>query len=77
MRALWPATSTTKHTRAVSTTIAKGIPVTVKLRLSHRTRRAIARALKARKRIVIQVSVSVADDAGNARTLTRQIAFKP
>jgi hypothetical protein len=58
------------------TTIAKGIPVTVKLRLSRRTRATIARVLKARERIVMQLDVRVADDAGNTRTLTRQVAFK-
>jgi len=50
--------------------------VTVRLRLSQRARVTIRRALRARKRMVVQLHVRVADDAGNARTLTRQVTLK-
>ena len=73
---LWPSVSPTYRPPRVSTTIARGIPVTVRLRLSSRARVTIRRALRARKRMVAQLHVRVVDDAGNARTLTRQIALR-
>jgi beta-glucanase (GH16 family) len=76
IRPLWPSVSPTYRPRRVSTTIAKGYPVTVRLRLSSRARVTIRRALRARKRMVAQVHVRVVDDAGNARTLTRQVALR-
>jgi beta-glucanase (GH16 family) len=76
VRPLWPSTGPTYRPRAISTTIAKAIPVTVRVALSRRARVTIRRALRARKRMVMQLHVRVADDAGNTRTLTRQIALK-
>ena len=76
IRPLWPSISPTHRPRRISTTIAKGVPVTVRLRLSQRARVTIRRALRARKRMVVQLHVRVADDAGNARTLTRQVTLK-
>jgi hypothetical protein len=66
----------TYRPRTISTTIAKAIPVTVRVALSRRARVTIRRALRARKRMVMQLHVRVADDAGNTRTLTRQIALE-
>jgi beta-glucanase (GH16 family) len=76
VRPLWPSIGPTHRPRRVSTTIAKGIPVTVRLRLSPRARVTIRRALRARKRMVVQLHVRVADDARNARTLTRDVALR-
>ena len=76
VRPLWPSIGPTHRPQRISTTIAKGIPVTVRLRLSQRARVTIRRALRARKRMVVQLHVRVADDAGNARTLTRQVTLK-
>jgi beta-glucanase (GH16 family) len=60
----------------VATTIAKGAKVRVRLRLSKRARGAIARALRARRRIVVKLGVSVTDDARNIRPLTRNVALE-
>jgi beta-glucanase (GH16 family) len=76
IRPLSPSVSPTYRLRRVSTTIAKGSPVTMRLRLSSRARVTIRRALRARKRMVAQLHVRVVDDAGNARTLTRQVALR-
>lgn len=54
----------------------QGYPVTVRLRLSSRARVTIRRALRARKRMVAQLHVRVVGDAGNARTLTRQVTLR-
>jgi hypothetical protein len=54
----------------------QGHPRHVRVALSRRARVTIRRALRARKRMVMQVHVRVADSAGNTRTLTRQIALK-
>jgi len=76
VRPVWPSIGATHRPPRISTTIAKGIPVTVRLRLSPRARVTIRRALRGRKRMVVQLHVTVADDAGNARTLTRQVTLK-
>ena len=51
VRPLWPSVGPTYRPQRVSTTLAKGIPVTVRLRLSQRARVTIRRALRARKRM--------------------------
>ena len=76
IRPLWPSLNPTYQPPRASKTIAKGYPVTVRLRLSSRARATIRRALRARKRMVAQLHVRVVDDAGNARTLTRQVALR-
>ena len=57
-------------------TIGEGRTVTIHLSLSSAARRAIRRALRAGKTIVVRFRVSVADEAGNTRTLTRQIRLR-
>ena len=76
IRPVRPSVSPTYRPPTVSTTIAKGYPVTVRLRLSSRARVTIRRALRARKRMIAQLHVRVVDDAGNARTLTRQVTLR-
>jgi len=62
--------------KAIATTIARGTQVTAKLKLTKSARAAIRRALRARKRIVVKISVIVADSLGNTRTLRRQVKLK-
>jgi len=76
IRPLWPSVGPTRRLASVSTTLARGIPVTVRVRLSARTRITIRRALRAHKRMAVQLHVRVVDDAGNTRTLTRQVALR-
>jgi hypothetical protein len=67
----------TYHTKVSRRSIPKGKKATVKLKLSPSARVAIRRALRAGKPIVIKLSVRVADAAGNAQTLTRQVKLRP
>jgi beta-glucanase (GH16 family) len=76
IRALWPSVGPTYRPAKVSTMIAKGSPVTVRVRLSARARVRIRRALHAHNRMVMQLHVRVADDAGNTRSLRRQLALR-
>ena len=76
IRPLWPSVGPTRRLPSVSTMLARGIPVTVRLRLSPRARVATRRALRARKRMVVQLHVRVVDDADNARTLMRDVALR-
>jgi hypothetical protein len=62
--------------KAHTTTVVKGTQATVGLKLSTRARAAIRRALRARKRVVLKLRVRVADGAGNARPLTRQVRLR-
>jgi hypothetical protein len=66
----------TYRLKARTTRIAKATKVTVRLKLSDRARVAITRALRAGKRIVLKLGVSVADRTGNVRRLTRQVTLK-
>jgi beta-glucanase (GH16 family) len=61
---------------ARTASVARDARVAVRLRLSRAIRRAIARALRAHARSVARLRVRVADAAGNARTLTREITFR-
>ncbi len=70
------ARAATYRLEAIMATIAEDAHVTVKLKLSGRARRAIRRALRARRRIVVKVDVRVADRAGNLRSLARRIALE-
>ena len=56
--------------------IRAGTATTVRLRLSASARAAIRRALRSRRRVSARVDVRVSDSAGNARTLSRQIAIR-
>ncbi|MEY2514655.1 MAG: hypothetical protein QOJ89_2013 [bacterium] len=56
--------------------IAEGANVAVRLRLSRAVRVAISRALRAHARSVLRLRVRVADNVGNARTLTREMSFR-
>ena len=76
IRPVWPSAGPTRRLASVSTTLARGIPVAVRVRLSSRTRMTIRRALRAHKRMVAQLHVRVVNDVGNARTLTRQVALR-
>ena len=76
IRPLWPSTGPTRRLPSVSTTLARGIRVTVRVRLSSRTRMMIRRELRAHKRMGVQLHVRVVDDAGSARTMTRDIALR-
>ncbi|HEV7804879.1 MAG TPA: hypothetical protein VGO80_03615 [Solirubrobacteraceae bacterium] len=76
IRPLWPSVGPTRRLAECLDDARRGIPVTVRLRLSSRTRRTIRRALRAHKRMGVQLRVRVVDDAGNARTLTRQVALR-
>ncbi|MGI8624061.1 MAG: PKD domain-containing protein [Solirubrobacteraceae bacterium] len=62
--------------KKVGTKIPKGASGRLKLKLTAAARGAIRRALKAHKKIAVKLKVSVADDAGNARTLKRQVKLK-
>ena len=53
-----------------------GTAATVRLKLSASARAAIRRALRSRKRVTVRVAVRVSDSAGNARTLSRQVAIR-
>jgi hypothetical protein len=62
---------------AVRTTLARGQKITIRLKLSTIARTAIKRALRARKRILAVVKLTVTDAAGNKQTLSRQVRLKP
>ncbi|MBW3653257.1 MAG: hypothetical protein KY433_06620 [Actinobacteria bacterium] len=66
----------TYRLKAVTTAIAKGAKATVKVKLGGSARARIRRALRAGRPISVQLSVRVADSAGNARTLKRQIRLR-
>lgn len=70
------AKARTYRLRAVTRTIRQGSSATVRLKLSKAARRAISRALKARKRVTATVRITVADTRANQRTLTRQIRLR-
>ena len=70
------AKAKTYHTAARTTLLDRGGRATIRLTLSRTARRAIARALRARKRIVMTLTVGVADGAGNRRTLTRRVTLR-
>jgi hypothetical protein len=61
---------------ARTTTIAKDMRVQVRLKLRRDARAAITRALRAGRRIVLKLNVSVADEAGNIRPRTRQVMLR-
>jgi hypothetical protein len=61
---------------ARTTTIAKGMRVQVRLKLRRDARAAITRALRAGRRIILKLNVSVADKAGNIRPRTRQVMLR-
>jgi hypothetical protein len=54
-------------------TVSRGTRSNVKLRLPTRTRAAVTRALRRSKKVRATITVTVADAAGNATTLTRSI----
>lgn len=56
--------------------IGPGAQQRLTLRMSAATVRAIRRALSARKRVVVKLRITVADAAGNKRTLTRQVRLR-
>ena len=56
--------------------IRQGAQERLVLRVSTATGRAIRRALRARKRVIVNLRITVADAAGNKRTLTRQVRLK-
>ena len=62
--------------KARATTSPNGRRVTTKLELSRSMRRAIVRALIARKPIAVRVGIRVTDSAGHTRTLGRAISLK-
>ena len=62
--------------RAITSNIAQGRELTVKLALPASAQTAIKRAPRAGKRIVVAVKVTVADVAGNKRTLTRNVRLR-
>jgi beta-glucanase (GH16 family) len=66
----------THRLAARTTLLARGGRATVRLTLSRTTRRAIARALRARRQIVVTLTVLVADRAGNRRTLKRRVTLR-
>ena len=61
---------------ASTRTITEGRKVTLHVRVSSAARKAIARALRARKKVVASFRVKIMDEAGNARTLTRQLRLR-
>jgi beta-glucanase (GH16 family) len=67
--------ATTYRLAATTRAIVRGATVAVRPRLPRGARAAIARAQRAGRRVVVKLRVDVADDAGNARTLTRQVAL--
>jgi beta-glucanase (GH16 family) len=70
------ARATTYRPSAATTSIARGMRVPVRLRLSSHARAAIMRALRADKRIVLKLGIRVADSAGNVQPRTRQVTLK-
>lgn len=70
------AKARTYQLRRVTTSIGQGSGATVRLKLSNATRRAISRALKARKQVTATMKITVADTRANQRTLTRQIRLR-
>ena len=62
--------------KAKTTRIVQGDRDTVQLALPRAARSAIRRALRARKRVVLTLSVRAADAAGNVRRLTRRVALR-
>jgi uncharacterized delta-60 repeat protein len=62
--------------KTVTKQLAKGQKVTIKLKLSAAARKAIKRALSARKRVVAKIKLTVTDAAGNKRTLDRRIQLE-
>ena len=56
--------------------IVQGAQQRLVLRVSTATGRAVRRALKARKSVIVKLRITVADAAGNKRTLTRQVRLK-
>ena len=63
--------------KAVRTQVPKGRKVTIKLMLSVSARTAIRRALRARKKVVVSVRLTVVDAADNKRMVRRQVQLKP
>jgi hypothetical protein len=63
--------------KAVTTGIAKGKTLAVKLALPKSVRTAIRRALRARRKVTLTAVVTVFDAAGNKRTLTQKVPIKP
>jgi hypothetical protein len=62
--------------RGVARRVTANKRVTVKLRMSKRARRAIARALRRHRRVKVSVSVSARDAAGNESTTGRTIVAR-
>jgi hypothetical protein len=60
----------------VTRQIAKDAKATLKLKLKRRALRAIARALRAGKRVRAKVTVTAKDAAGNVTTKRRAIRLK-
>lgn len=62
--------------QVVQATLAKATKARVRIGLSKNARVAIGRALRARKRVTVKLTVRVRDGAGNGRSLTRRIALR-
>ena len=56
--------------------VTKGKPATLALRITSTPRSAIRRALLARKKVIVRVTIEVRDAAGNATTRTRSVRLK-
>ncbi|HVF77283.1 MAG TPA: hypothetical protein VNA28_03215 [Solirubrobacteraceae bacterium] len=67
------AAARTYTLNTVTTTIASGGAAFVRLDLGRKTRAAIRRALRAKKRIIVTMRMRIADSAGNAQTHIRQV----
>lgn len=61
---------------ALVRTLRPGRTVALRPRLSITTRRAIRRALSARRRITVVLTITATDAVGNTRRLTRQIRVR-
>ena len=62
--------------KTVIRTIVAGRSANIRLKLPRAARRAIARALKARRPVSARMKITVADTNGNTKTLTRQIKLR-
>lgn len=66
----------THRLAARTTLLARGGRATLRLTLSRTARRAIGRALRARKPVAVTLTVLVADATGNTRRLTRRVTLR-
>ena len=63
--------------KSATAVIAKGGKATLRPKLPRAARRAIKRTLRRGRRVIVKLSVTIIDAAGNKRTLARRITLRP